>query len=71
MKLYVYKEFAYIWQTVLGVIFLALAYFLGREDGSGDFTRLLASWILTLPGLICLLFGITSFVLRREPDIWA
>ncbi|HMY03782.1 MAG TPA: hypothetical protein PLI59_22400 [Candidatus Obscuribacter sp.] len=64
------KKLAFLWQTVMGIIILVLAYLLSRDDGSGDPTRLLASWILIIPGLVCLLFGLTTFVLRQEPDIW-
>jgi predicted phage tail protein len=64
------KKMAYIWQTVLGCVLLVLAYFLSQDNGTTDPTRTIAAWVMLFPGLACLLFGIATFILREEPDIW-
>lgn len=70
MPLATAKTLAFIGQTVMGVLLIVTAVYLSRDMGD-DPTNLIASWFLGLSGLGCLLFGISTFFLRREPDIWS
>lgn len=69
MDLSTTKSLAFVGQTLMGGMLIAGAIYL-KQDPSGDPTSLIASWFFGLSGLGCLLFGISTFFLRREPDIW-
>ena len=71
MKLLTAKRLAFLGQTLMGCLLLLLAYFLQQNNVDDDPTRLISSWFLVITGLGCLLFGIATFFLRQEPDIWS
>lgn len=69
MHLATAKTLAFIGQTLMGILLILIALNL-RQDNSDDPTILIAMWFLGISGLRCLPFGVATFFLRREPDIW-
>lgn len=61
------KKVIYLLETLLGVFFIILANALFTE---GSFVNWLVSMILFVSGLLCCIFGATTFRLRDDPDIW-
>lgn len=66
------KKFIYIGLTALGVLFLVFSWhcFNVARAGSGDFSEGLTALILLVVGSGCLLFGIETYLLQDDPDIW-
>jgi peptidoglycan/LPS O-acetylase OafA/YrhL len=61
------KKLIYIVEAVLGVCFVLLANSL-ITDGSP--VSWLVAMILYSTGLMCMVFGATTYKLRNDPDIW-
>lgn len=66
------KESLYIVETLFGVFLLVLAYFaLERAFASPDIVfYLIPGLALAIVGGACVLFGVETFFLRDDPDIW-
>lgn len=66
------KKILYIGQTVLGFLFLSLAWYqfqfsFNNPDSALNFITAL---ILVTAGFLCVLFGLDAYLLRDEPDVW-
>lgn len=61
------KKLIYIVEAMLGVSFVLLANSL-ITDGSP--VSWLVAIILYCTGLLCIVFGATTYGLRNDPDIW-
>jgi hypothetical protein len=66
------KEAMYIVQTMFGFILLALGiHTLQMGKSSGDFaTALITGVVLAIVGVGCLFFGLETYILKDEEDIW-
>lgn len=66
------KKGLYIGQTLLGLIFLALAWYqfeASLVDAEG-LLNFIVAFTLLVAGFCCVLFGIDAYLLRGETDIW-
>ena len=66
------KEALYVGETLFGIFLLALAVFAVRSalEGNDALYNLIPALALVLAGLICIIFGIATFCLRNDPEIW-
>jgi ammonia channel protein AmtB len=66
------KKLLYIAQTLLGVVFIVLAWFqfnVSMNAAEGVLNFIVAITLL-VAGLLCVLFGLDAYLLRGEADIW-
>lgn len=66
------KMALYCSMTVLGAVLIAFAAYIFRR-GQADldpFAYTLPAIILAIVGFFCLLFGVETFILRDDSDIW-
>lgn len=61
------KKLIYCLEAILGVLFLVLSNALFQE---ATLPSLIAGCVLFCTGCICCVFGITTFRLRDDPDVW-
>lgn len=61
------KKVLYLLQTIFGVF---LCYIGLQSFHSPDPVQMLAGWILTGAGTGLFIFGVLTFLLRDDPDIW-
>jgi hypothetical protein len=66
------KEAMYIVQTVLGFLCLGLALFLLQSGGSliDSICSIMSGLILMVVGIFAIFFGLETYLLRDDPDIW-
>jgi len=65
------KESMYILQTLVGVILLIVSGYLWSVSRvNADPSYIVSGMLLTVVGLLCLIFGLTIYVLRDEQDVW-
>lgn len=66
------KKLLYFGQTTLGVLLLIAAWFLFQQARVADnqFVYIIPGVIVALTGSACLIFGIDTYILRDDPDIW-
>ena len=66
------KKLIYIGETVLGVLLLVLAlHQLHLASVSADpLSNAITAAILFAVSTACLVFGIDTFILREDPDVW-
>jgi hypothetical protein len=66
------KKLIYEVETGLGIVAFVAAWFLTRNPvtASTPVCAMLPATVLVLSGFICLLFGLTTYLLRDDPDIW-
>lgn len=61
------KKLLYVFETLMGVLFLVLSNSLFQQ---ATLSTWLAAVVLFVTGSVCCVFGITTFRLREDPDIW-
>ncbi|MFN8657372.1 MAG: hypothetical protein U0105_13605 [Candidatus Obscuribacterales bacterium] len=61
------KKLIYVIEALLGVSFVLLANSLVQDDSPVSW---LVAIILYATGLLCMVFGATTYNLRNDPDIW-
>jgi len=66
------KEILYFAITFLGIIFLlaGIYQYLQALWATVPITHMVTSFILCVMGIICVMFGIETYMLRDDPDIW-
>ncbi len=66
------KVALYCSMTVLGAVLMAFAAYMFRRGQSDldPFTYTLPAIILAMVGFFCLVFGIETYLLRDDPEIW-
>ena len=59
-------------ETVLGVLLViaALVFFGQSQSAQEPITYLFPAVVLMCVGFICVLFGIETYLMREDPDIW-
>lgn len=74
MKLSIHdlKEAMYIAQTMFGFMLLAIGVYMLQSSGTAtDFaTSLITGVILSIVGIGSLFFGLETYILKDEEDIW-
>lgn len=67
-----FKAALYVLQSFVGVVFLLIARCLWAvaEQSADPVSYLIACWILSAAGLLCVFFGFTTLILRNEQDVW-
>ena len=65
------KKVLYILQTILGIAMVILSNRLWiAATTNGDPVNEIAALGLFVAGLMCTVFGIMTYLLRQDPDIW-
>ncbi len=65
------KEFLYVVQTILGFLCVGMALLLLQSCGQPDsISSIVSGLILLLVGIFALFFGLETFLLRDDADIW-
>jgi hypothetical protein len=67
-----FKAALYALQSCVGVVFLLIARALwaGAGQSADPASDMIACWVLSLVGLMCVFFGFTTLLLRNEQDVW-
>lgn len=67
------KEAVYIWMTLLGAFFVILAciIFQSAHGLAAPVGFLLTAAVLFLAGLLCIFFGLVTFLIRDDPEVWS
>ena len=63
------KDAVYKMMAVLGIVFLLMS-LLPFTAGVTQVTHLASSICLFLAGIVFLLFSLTTFLIRDDPDVW-
>lgn len=61
------KFILYIWMTAFSAVLLVLCFNLSRSTSLPD---TISAVTLLVTGCILLIFGVLTYVLREDPDIW-
>jgi hypothetical protein len=61
------KRLVYLAQTGFGLLLCYLALVFSQTD---DAVQLLSAWLMVLVGSGLIGFGVLTFVLKDDPDIW-
>lgn len=66
------KLMIYAGETMLGFILATISIYMWQlsSNCSDPFTFIIPAIIILLVGLICILFGVETYFLRDDPDIW-
>lgn len=66
------KQLLYIGMTLTGIILVGVAAFETRACFSADegIIHALTALISFLMGSVCVFFGLETYILRDDPDIW-
>ncbi|MBX3073231.1 hypothetical protein KF728_14610 [Candidatus Obscuribacterales bacterium] len=66
------KKLLYVGQTLLGVLFVVLAWFqFGASMNAAEgILNFIVALTLLVAGFLCILFGLDAYLLRGEADIW-
>lgn len=72
LRYYELKEMVYFGQTVLGVLLIiaAICEVLLVPAGSIPGINMIVGLILFITGGACIMFGIETYLLRDDPDVW-
>jgi len=72
LRYYELKELIYAGQTVLGIILVLVSFYqlYLSASASAPLLNLLTALILAVVGGGCIFFGIETYLLRDDPDIW-
>ena len=64
------KRIIYILQTAIGIYFMFMAYTIGAGFHPHDVTDVVVGVTLAFIGLGLTVFGILTYLLRADEDIW-
>jgi hypothetical protein len=66
-----YKEALYVLQTLFGFLFVFMAFLLNTTAPAGlEVFHIVPAIILVIVGIGCIFFGVETYLLRDDPDIW-
>jgi uncharacterized membrane protein len=66
------KKALYLIMTMVGLFFIGLSVYLFNTCGAEmePASYILTAMVTFVVGIICVLFGVDTYLLRDEPDIW-
>lgn len=66
------KELIYIGETALGAVFIAASMYQLHISAAAmnPISHVLTALILLVVGVGCVFFGVETYLLREDPDIW-
>ncbi len=66
------KELLYIGLSLIGGLLTILSFYQFHlaSSASDPFVNILTAMILAIVGSVCIFFGIETYILRDDPDIW-
>lgn len=67
-----FKEALYVLQTVLGLFFVCIGVLLlnTTATASHEIFHVVPALILVIVGTVCVFFGVETYLLRDDPDVW-
>ncbi len=66
------KLMVYVAETVLGIVLLGISWYSFQQSvySVNPFVIIVPAIILLAVGCLCILFGVETYFLKDDPDIW-
>ncbi|MBP9091316.1 hypothetical protein KBI23_09820 [bacterium] len=68
--LHALKEAQYIWQTLMGLSWLALSLYMFCKPDANLICDTVPAIFMFVTGSVCVFFGVEAYLLRDDPEIW-
>lgn len=65
-----YKKAIYLVMLFLGAVWLTMSVSLFMKPFANPLSDYIPAWALLVAGVACIYFGIESYLLREDPEIW-